>query len=171
MNNRRTFIASIGAVGTVAIAGCSSGNSDNESTSGDEANQTGSSDGGSSSDDRTDQNSARSDPETVVRQHIEHLISGEYDAANELLHPESLGYPLDESDISITDLELSSVEDVTFDQANERVAIASEEKFDEAVQDRVGNLNWTLVLISFTDTEAVTPAVEADGGWLVLRLR
>lgn len=163
MPGRRTLLASIGTIGAVAIAGCGDG------TGGEQPSQT-EGDGGAT-DPATTQDANRSDPETVARRYFERLAAGEYEAANELLRPESLAYPLEESDVSIADTEVTDVEEVTYGEASERIALAPEAELEAAVRDRVGAANWTLVYVSFPDGDTVTPVVEGGDGWSVLRLR
>ena len=163
-------MTAIGTVGTVAIAGC-----------------TGSSEGGGSGDDSTDQNSNSttpevdnastseasdtSTPETVTRQFWEALVAEDYSTANELLHPGSLNYPLDESDVSIPDKEVSSVETVTYDEANERMALGSEDEFDKIIEERTGAPDYTIVYVNFSDVGTITPVVEDDGELRTVYLR
>jgi len=197
VRSRRNLLASIGAAGTIATAGCSGGsreeavgqddgtatgdppNQDDGTATGDPPNQ----DDGTATGDPTSQDdeSERSDdsfrtngppsPEAAVRQFMNALVGGDYEAANEVLHPASVGYPIDETDISVTHMTLDSVDEVTYDEASERVPLAPEEEFEQAVRDKVGTNNWTLVYAALSEADTVFPAVETNDGWVVLRTR
>jgi len=188
MYNRRALLTGVSAVGTVTIAGCSSGNeSGSNTTSGDSESSTsgdnsGGSDGSSGDDSSTgDGEGGSSDgeedsttsltPEGVVRQFWEAIIEGNYEIANELLHPGSLNYPLDESDVSLSDGEIETVEEVTYDEASDRVAIASKEDFDDAIEEATGATDYMLVYITIADSDGITPVVEDDGELLTVYLR
>lgn len=167
MKNRRGFLTVLGSVGVAAIAGCSNnreGDLNGNKSSSNEIN--------SSSPSITDsQNVTSSTPESVTRQFWEALANGNYEVANELLHPGSLNYPLDESEITISDDEVRTVEEVSYNEASERIPLASEEELDEAIQDRTGLTDYTLVYVELSDGETVTPVVEADGELKTVYLR
>jgi hypothetical protein len=189
MKSRRGLLASVGTVGTIAIAGCSGGGSERSTGEHDDTtrsedpatgNATGQGDDGEEPTTRGEDTEHGADqpgkdgasgPEAAARQFANALVDGDYDAANAVLHPESLGYPIDETDISVTRMELEGVEAVTYDEASERVALAPEAELRETMRERVESNNWTLVHFSFSEADTVLPVVETDGGWLVLRVQ
>jgi hypothetical protein len=187
MVNRRDLLTGIVTTGVVGIAGCSGNNVDDdgstdggsgESSSVDDDSSTdggsgerSSADDGGSTDGGSSESSNSSTPETVTRRFWEALINEDYETANELLHSGSLNYPLDESDISIPNMELDRVGEVTYEEASDRIALASKEEFDEAIQDRTGATDYTLVYVEFSDNETVTPVVEDDGELQTVYLR
>ena len=77
MRNRREFMASIGTVGTVAIAGCSDAN-------------------------LSATNSAGRGPVETVEEYYAAIENGNIEKANELRHPNSDVYPLDKNYINNT---------------------------------------------------------------------
>ena len=173
MASRRKLLVSIGAVGTIATAGCSGGSSE-EAAGQDDDTATGEA---TSQDDETERsddssrNDRSSSPEAAVRQFMNALVGGDYEAANEVLHPASEGYPIDETDISVAQMTLDSVEEVTYDEASERVSLAPEEEFNQAVRDKIGTSNWTLVYAALSEADTVLPVVETNDGWVVLRIQ
>ncbi|TKX52385.1 hypothetical protein EXE43_21920 [Halorubrum sp. SS5] len=185
MRGRRELLASVGAISTVAIAGCSGGGADDTgsegdgqdgeggtATSNDESGGNTSSDGDDEdSESGTAENTTSQTPTSVVRQFWEAIIAGEYERANELLHPGSLNYPLDESNVAISGQAVESVEVVTYEEASEIIALASEDDLDQAVQDATGVAEYTLVHVSLTESDGITPVVEQDGELLAVWLR
>jgi len=115
----------------------------------------------SSTPETTDGNNSAT-PEAVTRQFCEALINENYETANELLHPGSPYYPLDESG-SVSVDELISVEKVTYDEANERLGLEPEQALDQEVQDMTGTSEYTLVIAKFPDRETLIPVVESGG--------
>ncbi len=186
---RRNLLASLGTVGVVAIAGCSGGGSNNGSTEADSQNSgsedsdgetdSNKSSGNTSSDgSNTDNNSSETEESitshtstSVVRQFWEAIIEGNYENANELLHPGSLNYPLDESTVSISGQAVEIVEEVTYDEASDIIALAPKEDLSEAIEDATGATEYTLVHISLTDDDGITPVVKQDDEFLVVWLR
>ena len=185
MPGRRELLASVGAVSTVTIAGCSGGGTDDvgsegdgqdvgggTATSNDESGGNTSSDGDDEdSDSGTAENTTSQTPTSVVRQFWEAIIADEYERANELLHPESLNYPLDESNVAVPGQSVESVEAVTYNEASEIIALAPEEEFDQAIQDVTGATEYTLVHVSLTESDGITPVVEQNGELLAVWLR
>ncbi|WP_277541408.1 hypothetical protein [Haloarcula laminariae] len=168
MESRRDMLKGIGTVGTVAVAGCSGGSEDNNDSSNEEGDtspspETPSENNASPTPETSIGNNSTSTPETVVKQFWEALINEDYEAANNQLHPGSFGYPLDESDISIPDFEVSNVKTVSFDVASERAVSRSKEDYDATVKGRTGTADYTLVLVEFSKGNIVTPVVEDDG--------
>lgn len=154
MKSRRDLLTGIGAAGVVTIAGCSS--------SGD----------GENGDNRSsNQSNSSVTPETVTKRFWEALINEEYETANEILHSGSLNYPLDESDISIANMEVVTVEEVTYSEASERIALSSEEELDEAIEDRTNTNDYTIVYVELSDGETITPVVEDNGKLQTVYLR
>lgn len=181
MNERRELLATLSAIGAAAIAGCSSGGGSNDDNAeGDSQNSGSEGGGGNTSSDGSDEDGTSGEtdgsttsltPTSVVRQFWEAIIADNYENANELLHPGSLNYPLNESNVSISGQEVETVEKVTYEEASDIIAIAAEEDFDTAIQDATGSTEYTLVHISLTDTDGITPVVEEDGEVLVVWLR
>jgi len=73
--------------------------------------------------------------------------------------------------VAISGQEVESVEEVTYEEASEIVALAPEEEFDQAIQDATGISEYTFVHISLTEADGVTPVVEQDGELLAVWLR
>lgn len=167
MTSRRDLLTGIGAAGAVGIAGCSDNGADDGVSTDRSSNET----GNDPTAETSDGDSGSPTPVAVTRRFWEALTNEEYDAANELLHPGSLNYPLDESDISIPDTEVRSVEEVTYDEASERFALASEGDLTEAIQERTGVSEYALVYVEFSDGETVTPVVEDDAELRTVYLR
>ena len=177
-------MAGLGAIGTASLAGCSGGSSDGDDTAGDgdSGPNSGEADGdannGSTSsadvdgdDSGTGESTTSVTPARVVRRFWEAIIRADYETANGVLHPGSLNYPLDETDVAVSDQALESVEAVSYDEASDIIALAPEEEFDEAIREATGVSEYTLVHVSLTNADGITPVVEQAGELLAVWLR
>lgn len=161
MVDRRQFLTGVATASAVAIAGCSGG-----PLSG----------GG---------------PEAAVEQYLTAAQNGDVESANEVLHPESYQYPVEEGDMENQD-------DLTVNEVNrvsprelvewriEQYGGSGEEPSEEEIEEQIGtyeeqaeqridelgvdDLAWVLVSIEANGEEQETPitTVQDDGDWYVL---
>jgi len=155
MANRRTFLASIGTAGTIAVAGCSS-----IPLIGD-------------------------GPEDVVEQFYTAVQNGDVESANEVFHPESPQYPLSEDDVdndeafSLIDTEQISPREFLEWQSeqfggSDDITDEDVEEFEEDLESELGEdgiEDYAIVLMSFEadgeEEEAPIFTVQDDGEWYV----
>jgi len=149
MTNRRKFIASVGVAGTVAIAGCS-----NVPLIG----------GGG--------------PEGAVEQYFTAANEGNAEKANEVLHPESSIYPVDEATLeSNQDTELVSVEEISTAELAETDSLygsGSKEELERAkenIKSETGADEVAFVMITAEQDgetqEQPLPVVKDGGDWMI----
>lgn len=162
MGSRRRFITGVTAVATAAVAGCSS------------------------------VPLIGSGPEDAVEQFYTAFVDGDVEAANEVLHPESAQYPVEEDDFEGENEDLTvtgttqvstrelveweieqfggSVDDISEEELEAEVESRAAEA--EAVLDELNADDHAWVLLGFeTDSEeqeVPVQAVEDDGEWYVL---
>lgn len=162
MRSRRTILTGLGGIiATTSIAGCSDI---------DESVDNG--DGGGESD-------SRGAVETVELL-LESVISGDIETVNELLHPESTGYPIEDDEQFFPEGEyrLVSVEEITQEEheewRNENTGPSTTvEEEREFVQSELGaeEIVHTLVTIEEVQIEeeedAPFYAIMIDGEWVV----
>lgn len=149
MRNRRTLIASIGVVGTVAIAGCS-----------------GVGDG--------DGNLPGGGPEDTAEQYFTAIENGDVEAVNEVLYTESSVYPTEEDDLEGPDLTFVSAEELSAAEAAETRGSPSEEEVErllQEIQEDTGADDAAIVSITLeenggTNEESIIRSfVKTDGDW------
>ncbi|MCL9812771.1 twin-arginine translocation signal domain-containing protein [Natranaeroarchaeum aerophilus] len=167
MVSRRGFLSGVASTGAVAIAGCSS--SSVPVIGGD------------------------SGPEDAVEQYLTAGQSGDIEAANEVLHPESSIYPVEEGDLeneddfTVNDIDqVSTRERVEWEM--EQFGDSGDEATEEEIQDRVERLDqdaeeeldelgaddyaWVLVSLQGDDDdedeEVPLVTVQDDGDWYLL---
>lgn len=162
MVNRRQFLTGAATVGTVAIAGCSSAPSI----------------GGGG-------------PEDAVEQFFTAAQNADVEAANEVLHPESPSYPVEDGDLeggnefTVTDTTQVSTREIaeweierfsgSVDEASEEEIEEGTERFQQRAEqqaDEAGadDFAWVLVTAEMDGEEQDQPvlAVQDDGDWYVL---
>lgn len=152
MTNRRKFIATVGAVGTVAIAGCNS------------------------------VPFAGGGPEEAVKQYLSGIQEGDVEKVNEALYPDARGYPIEQGELdrygSIDSTEVQgeiSVEemiDLINTQRNTRRDPSVEEVRRDIEADTLNEMgadDYAIVHVTVTqegETQDVPfYALQKDGNW------
>lgn len=160
MTDRREFLAGVATAGTVVAAGCSSVPFLDDS------------DG----------------PEAAAEQYLTAAQDADTEAANEVLHPESALYPIDEGDTAsdeqftvigvseastreIVELDADRREmsdDITEEQIQEQIGIR-EDRIEELVAEiGADEYAWVIATIEENGREEVPiPTVQDDGDWYV----
>ena len=148
MVSRRQFIAGVATASTVVIAGCS-----NSSSSGSSPLI-----GGGS--------------EVAVEQFFTAAQTGDVDSANEVLHPESPQYPVEEGDLETSDdFTVNIVDQVSprelvereIEQLNGSGDGPTDEEIEKAVDEYEEQAEETIDEIGADDHAYVWVSVEADG--------
>ena len=129
---------SMGTVGTIAIAGCSSSGSGNADSS-----------------DSTGNSGSDMGPEDTAEQYYKAIIEADIETANDLLHPESEIYPAEEGDFEAGNVTLVSTEELSLSEFAERdSSIDSEEEALDQVQDAIdetGADSLAIVWVTFRE--------------------
>ena len=125
-------------------------------------------------------------PEDAVETYINAGNEGDFEAANEVLHPESTSYPIEEGDLPDEVIELAEAEEASLEDAIRWQAERFDQELDgdelgQAVEQRreeieeelegIGADDYTFVRVLFTDDstedETYVVVVEDGGEWLV----
>lgn len=166
MASRRQFLTGVASTGVVTIAGCSSS---------------------------IPLIGGGSGPEDVVEQYLTAGQTGDIEAANEVLHPESSIYPLEEGDLEDEgDFTVNSINQVStreiVEWEMERFGDSEDEATEEEIQERVERVEqdaeeevdemgaddyaWVLVTLQGDDEdeeeEAPLRTIEDDGDWYLV---
>ncbi len=177
MASRRNFLAEIGAVSTIVVAGCAdssdggdtsssdggdTSSSDGEDTSSSDGEDTSSSDGGDTgSSDGGDTGSSDGSPEEIFEQYITALQNGDTEGANTVLHPESPMYPHEdltaaEEEISLNEVNGVSVREVVekkygtnLNETEVQEEVDKSEQTMEAIVSETGAEDFAIVLVSW----------------------
>jgi len=115
-------------------------------------------------------------PEGAVEQYFEAGQEGDVEAMNEVLHPESDIYPIEEDDVTDGDITFVDAEEISPSELVERFELFDdEEDVEEELQDaedEVGADNVAIVWVTFEEDgeEEEFPffVVEDDGDWKLL---